>query len=107
VAPSCTGKLTFQASGTTPPSTTAVTFTIGSGQFATADLPYTKSGLSTTPGEVVGVVESDITVPATAPCSLSMSLVVFDSTSGVAHVVLSGATGQSGSSPIPLVSGVR
>ncbi|HXP83699.1 MAG TPA: hypothetical protein VN841_03215 [Bryobacteraceae bacterium] len=106
-APSCTGKITFIASGATPPTVSPVSFTLGAGQFAFADLPYSKSGLSTTPGEVVGQVESDVNFTSKAACTLGMSLVVFDSTTGVAHVILGNASAQGGIGPVPLADGTR
>ena len=106
-APSCTGKITFLASGSTPPTVSAVSFTLGAGQFAFADLPYGKSGISTTPGEVVGKVESDISFTSKAPCALGMSLVVFDTTTGVAHVILGSASAQGGIGPVPFADGTR
>jgi hypothetical protein len=100
-APSCTGTLAFttyngapsattsaaQSSATT---TTPVDFTIGAGQVATLDL--LSSHISTSPGEVVGLVTltSSNALPRPA-CSLAMSMEVFDSTSGVGHVVLTNA----------------
>jgi hypothetical protein len=106
-APSCVGKITFLASGSTPPTNGIVTFTLGAGQFTVADLPYGKSGISTSPGEVVGKVESDITLGSKAPCSLEMSLIVFDSTTGAAHVILGSASAQGGIGPIPFASGIH
>jgi hypothetical protein len=104
-APSCTGKITFLASGATPPTVSAVSFTIGAGQFAFADLPYGKSGISTSPGEVVGKVESDLSVTSKAPCSLGMSLVVMDFTTGAAHVVLTNPSTQN--NPLAFAFGNR
>ena len=93
-APSCTGKITFLSSASTPPTVSPVSFTIGAGQFAFADLPYAKSGISTSPGEVLGKVESDVSVSAHALCSLGMSLVVMDTTTGATHAVLGSASMQ-------------
>ena len=102
-APSCAGSIAFLASGTAPPTTTPTNFMLGAGQFAFADLTYAKSGISISPGEVIGEVHLTINVGSKAPCTLQTSLVVFDSTTGAAHVVVSGA-GNSQGGPIPLLA---
>jgi hypothetical protein len=99
-APSCTGTISFLlSSSATPPN--PVGFTLPSGQFAFVDLPFSKIGVSTPPGEVVGKVAQTVSVPSQAPCSLGMSLVVFDTTTGVGHLILGNASTQLGLTPIP------
>jgi hypothetical protein len=101
-APSCTGSISFLlSSSTTPPTPTG--FTLAAGQFSFADLPFSKIGVSTPPGVVVGEVQQTVSVPSQAPCSLSMSLVVFDTTTGVGHLILGNASTQLGPTPIAIL----
>lgn len=103
-APSCTGSVTFLSSGTTP-TVGSLPFTLGAGKFGFFDLPYAKSGLSTIPGAIVGQVSETFTLgQAQAPCSLGLSLVVFDTVTGVAHVVLGNASAQAIVSPLPFAN---
>lgn len=95
-APSCTGTFSFIASGATPPTVTPAKFTVGAGQFAFLDLPYGKSGISTSPGEVVGMVSLNVTPGSKVPCSLQMSEITYDTTTGAGHVALGNAAAQLG-----------
>ena len=105
-APSCTGTISFMASGTNPPTVTPLTYTVGAGKFATLDLPYGQSGIAAPlPGSVIAKVETKDTVPATAPCSLSFSLVVFDATTDAIHAVIPGPS--TTSMPISMKPGQR
>jgi hypothetical protein len=97
-APSCAGTLSFTPS--TGASTTPVPFTLGAGQFGTAS--FTSSSISTPPEEVVGKVALTVDLGAQAACNLIMSLEVFDTTSGVGHVVLTSPATTGGIGPIPL-----
>jgi hypothetical protein len=99
-APSCTGTMAFTLSGGT--TTAPMAFTLGSGQFATANMPFTNSGITTSPGEVVGKVSLTNDLSTRTPCNLSMSLEVFDTTSGVGHVILGSPALTGGIGPIPL-----
>jgi hypothetical protein len=101
-APSCTGTMAFTLSSGT--STAPVTFTVGAGQFAIANMPFTNAGIVTSPGEVVGKVALTTDLSTRTPCNLAMSLEVFDTTSGVGHVVLTSPTitGGIGPTPIPI-----
>jgi len=92
-APSCTGSFAFLASGSAPPTVGTPTFTLAAGAFAFLDLPYAKSGLSATPGEVVGIITQTIATGSKAvPCNLHISEVIFDTTTGGAHAVVTSAT---------------
>jgi len=106
-APSCTGSISFLSSGTSQ-TLDQTPFTLGAGQFATVSLPYNASGITTSPGEVVGqVTQNQALGQAAAPCSLNLSLVVIDTSSGVGHLVLGNASAQAVSVPVPLPFGGR
>ena len=99
--PSCTGSISFLSSGSSTP-LAQTSFTLGAGQFVTVNLPYLSSGITTSPGEVLGQVTLSQTFgPSAAACTLSMSLVVFDTSSGVGHLVVPNAQGLLVSAPIP------
>ena len=93
-APSCTGSVSFyNASGKLIGTATA--FTLTSGQIEPVSLPYASAGSSAGRALIRAVVSLTTTLPAPAPCSLSYSLVVFDTTTGVTHAIVtdSGLTG--------------
>ncbi len=101
-APSCTGTLAFTTYNGAPSATTStaqsdattttpVDFTLGAGQVATLDL--LSSHISTSPGEVVGLLTDTSSNAIPRPASnLTMTMEVFDTTSGVGHVVLTNAS---------------
>ena len=91
-APSCTGTAQFFFAGPTN-LPAPFTYTLGSGQFASLDLTYAKTGATTAPAEVVGVVSQAITIGSAIPCSLNLSLVVFDTQTSVGHLILSNPIG--------------
>ena len=81
----CTGSVSFiNATGGTIG--TAQSFTVASNQIVSIRLPFASSG-STTRAEIVAAVTF---TPSTAPCALSTTLEVYDTSTGVAHVHLSG-----------------
>lgn len=85
-APSCTGTITFtDANGNTIGKATS--FTTTGSQVFTAQLTSTELGVTGIRAEFVTTVQSNISFPAKAPCSLVLSLETFDST-GVTHVYL-------------------
>jgi hypothetical protein len=92
-AASCTGTITFaNSSGATIG--TATSFTVTSGQVASAKLPYSSAG-ATGRAEIVGSVQTTISFPQKAPCSLVFSLETFDTSSGVTHIFLGNASANS------------
>jgi hypothetical protein len=97
-AASCTGTITFSGS-TGSVIGTATPFTVGSGQVASAKLPFSSSG-ATGRVEIVGSIQSTITFPQKAPCSLVFSLETFDTSTGVTHIFL----GNAAANPIPQIS---
>ena len=78
---------------------TAAPFSVGSGQVASAKLPFSSSG-ATGRVEIVGSIQSTITFPQKAPCSLMFSLETFDTSTGVTHIFL----GNAAANPIPQIS---
>lgn len=86
-AASCTGSVSFvNSSGATIG--TATTFTVTSGQIASISLPFAKASVSGSRTVIRGIVQHTVTRPATAPCSLVFSLEVFDTSTGVTHLLL-------------------
>lgn len=102
-APSCTGSISFlsSANGSLP---SPVTFTLGAGQFAYADLHFSATGISSAPGPVTGSVAQTFSEPSAAPCSLQMSLVTFDST-GASHLIVVNPSVQTIAIPTPIFGG--
>jgi hypothetical protein len=97
-AASCTGSVSFyNASGA--PIGTATAFTLTSGQIEQVSLPYATPGIlaGTSAGRapIRAVVTQTTRLPSPAPCSLSYSLVIFDTTTGATHAIVtdSGLTG--------------
>ncbi len=87
-APSCTGTISFMNSkGMAIGSATS--FTLASGQIASATLPYVTTG-ATGRTEIRGVVTSTSTRGSGVRCSLSSSLETFDTSTGVTHVFVEG-----------------
>jgi hypothetical protein len=90
-AASCTGSIVFRnAAGTTIG--TASPFTLTTGQLATARLPFASA--TSSGGRVVVRPLVQLTVPTTTPrppCSLQLSLEVFDSSTNASHVYVSGS----------------
>ncbi len=85
-APSCTGTISFaSASGTIG---TASSFTVGSDQFKTVTLPFTGAGLTGIRGEIQATVSLTTSTSMRTPCSLTISLETYDSTTGATHAVL-------------------
>jgi hypothetical protein len=87
-AASCVGSLSFtNAAGTAIG--TAVSFTLGTGQSATATLPYAQAGQS---GRAA--IRAQITVTRTSgsnpPCLLRTLFETFDTTTGATHVHVDG-----------------
>jgi hypothetical protein len=112
-APSCAGSVSFYNAGGALIGT-ATAFTLTSGQIEQVSLPYASAGslVGTAAGRTLirAVVTLTTTYPSPPPCSLSYSLVTFDTTSGVTHAIVndSGLTGIATPlfpvlSPVPLV----
>jgi hypothetical protein len=93
-AASCAGTITFSnAMGGTIG--TPASFTAGTGQVASAKLPYSSSGTTTGRAEIVGSIQSSTSFPPKTPCSLVFSLETFDTSSGVTHIFLGNAAANS------------
>lgn len=87
-APSCTGTISFlNSKGTAIGSATS--FTLGSGQMASATLPYSSTA-SSGRTEIRGVVTLTSTPGSGARCSLSSSMETFDTSNSVTHVFIEG-----------------
>ncbi len=90
-AASCTGTISFNtATGASaqPP----VKFTVTAGQIYSAELTAAKLGVvSNQRSEFIGSVQ--LTLTPKTPCTLSISLETFDSTSGATHVYLQSPAG--------------
>lgn len=84
-AASCTGSVSFvNAGGTTIGS--ATNFTVASGQTSSVSLPFNKAGASGTRTEIRGIVtRTQTTGSGAAPCSLSSSLEIYDTSTGATH----------------------
>ncbi|HTS31883.1 MAG TPA: hypothetical protein VMH81_38700 [Bryobacteraceae bacterium] len=99
-AASCTGTISFvNTSGTTIG--TASPFTVGSGQIATATLPFSKAGATGVRTEFVAVVTLTVSSTSNAPCELVTSLETYDSTTGATHLHLDEGGGLYGGGPGP------
>jgi len=95
-AASCTGTISFlDSAGATIG--TAASFTVTSGQIFAAMLPFTSIG-SSTRAEIRGLVQWT-TSSSTAPCNLQSSFELFDTSSGVTHLVMGGAGGGPAGAP--------
>jgi hypothetical protein len=91
---SCVGSVAFyNASGKLIGTATA--FTLTSGQIEPVSLPYASAGSSAGRALIRAVVTLTTTFPSPPPCSLSYSLVTFDTTTGVTRAIVndSGLTG--------------
>jgi hypothetical protein len=86
-APSCTGSVSFY-NGAGTLIGTATSFTLTSRQIEQVSIPYSAAGSSLPRALIRAVVSLTTTIPSTAPCSLSYSLVIFDSTLGVTHAIV-------------------
>ncbi len=90
-AASCTGTISFNTA-TGAAAETPVKFTVTAGQIYSAELTAAKLGVvNGQRSEFIGSVQLALT-PKT-PCTLSISLETFDSTSGVTHVYLQSPAG--------------
>ena len=90
---SCTGSIQFHdATGAVIPAATTAFTNIGTGQIAKGDLPGIPSG--PVRAEVQGSVQLTVTPSAAAPCSLLITLEIFDTNTGVTHAVVTSATEQ-------------
>jgi hypothetical protein len=89
-AASCTGSVTFfNTSGTAIGA--AHTFTVTSGQTSAIQLPFSSSGGTGTRTTVRAVVS--VTIPTTTPrppCTLDVSLAIFETNTGTTAAVISG-----------------
>jgi hypothetical protein len=70
---------------------TATSFTLGAGHVSAVSLPYASTGAATPRALVRAVVSLTTTFPSTSPCSLSYSLAIFDTVSGVTHAIVPGS----------------
>lgn len=93
---SCTGTVSFfNESGQMVGTPTA--FTVGTQQFKTVALPFASAGLSGSSlangnrGEIRGEVSLTTSTSTYTPCSLLLSMEIFDSTTGATHAVLATA----------------
>ncbi len=87
----CTGSGSFYNAAGTLIGMTATSFKLTSGQIAQVSVPYSMAvpaGSSPQRALIRAVVSLNTTIPATTPCSLSYSLVIFDSTLGVTHAIV-------------------
>lgn len=83
---SCTGSVSFSnASGAAI--RTPVKFTVGSGDIFSVPLPFANTGYSSR-GEILASVQQTLAIPPASLCSLAISLEIFDTGTGVSHVVL-------------------
>jgi hypothetical protein len=86
---SCAGTVTFaNASGTAIGS--PAKFAVPAGQIFSVPLPFTSSGYSSR-GEILASVQQTLTIPSSIACSLSISLEIFDTSTGVTHAVVTTA----------------
>jgi hypothetical protein len=89
-AASCTGSIAFHnAAGTAVGAATS--FTLTAGQISTARLPFANAGSAAGRAAVRAVVQ--VTIPAATPrppCSLQLSLEIFDSSTNATHVYING-----------------
>jgi hypothetical protein len=70
---------------------TATSFTLTAGQISTARLPFANAGSTAARAVVRAVVQ--VTVPTATPrppCSLQLSLEIFDSSTNATHVYING-----------------
>ena len=99
-AASCTGTIAFlNASGTAIG--TATSFTVTSGQIASASLPFSRVGATGIRTEIRGVITLTTTTGSGVPCSLASSLETFDTSSGATHLHLDQGGGLEGGGPGP------
>lgn len=90
-AASCTGTITFSNS-TGAAIGTATPFTVAGGNVASAKLPYGSAGATSGARiEIVGSIQSTVTFPQKAPCTMVFSVETFDTSSSVTHVFLGNA----------------
>lgn len=88
VLPSCSGSVAFFSSTGTQIGS-SMSFTVGSNQIAAVNLPYTSAASISSRALVRPVISVTTTRPNAAPCTLSYSLVTFDSATGVTHALIS------------------
>jgi hypothetical protein len=87
---SCAGTVSFtNATGTAIG--TPARFAVPAGQIFSVPLPFSNSGYSSR-GEILATVQQTLSLPSSTLCSLSISLEVFDTGTGVTHAVLSAPT---------------
>jgi hypothetical protein len=90
-AASCTGTISFNTA-TGAAAETPVKFTVTAGQIFSAALTAAKLGVvNGQRSEFIGSVQ--VTLTPKTPCTLSISLETFDSTSGATHVYLQSPAG--------------
>ncbi len=89
-APSCSGSVTFYNSSGAMIGT-ATSFTLTSGQITQVSLPYASAGSASVRALIRAVVSLNTTFPGFTPCSLSYSLAIFDTVTGVTHAIVTGA----------------
>jgi len=88
IAASCTGTVAFLTAAGTAIGT-ATPFTATAGQTISVTLPFAKSTITGTRGEIRVVITSTNPVGRNAPpCNLSTSLETFDVVSGATHIYL-------------------
>lgn len=88
-AASCTGSVTyFNAAGAIIGA--ANTFSLGANAATSINLPFSSTGITGVRGLIRTVVAS--TTTSGVPCSLSYSLNTFDTSSGVTHIFIQGAS---------------
>jgi len=88
---SCTGTISFNTA-TGAAAETPVKFTVTAGQIFSAELTAAKLGVvNGQRSEFIGSVQ--VTLTPKTPCTLSISLETFDSTSGATHVYLQSPAG--------------
>ena len=84
---SCRGSVSFtNAAGAAIG--TPVKFAVPAGQIYSVPLAFPNSGFSSR-SEVLATVQQTLVLPSSTPCSLSISLEIFDTGTGVTHAVLS------------------
>ncbi|MGD1071549.1 MAG: hypothetical protein ABSB15_15520 [Bryobacteraceae bacterium] len=86
---SCTGSVSFYDKAGTPIGL-AAPFTLASGQIEPVS-PSFASAVSSGRTLIRAVVSLTTTVPSSAPCALSYSLVIFDSATGATHAIVNDA----------------
>jgi hypothetical protein len=90
-AASCTGTISFNTA-TGASAETPVKFTVTAGQISSATLTAAKLGVvNGQRAEFIGSVQ--LTLTPKTPCTLSISLETFDSTTGATHVYLQSPAG--------------